>query len=306
MQESARSIERITVGDFDYERLEVRSDRLNRDVKLGRALPRGLRPEQVQGTLYVLHGGNGDDRQSIDAGLLELLPAELTAAWASQGLQLVFPWVGTSFLRSPASQGGEDWAGYFWSELLPLMEGGTRTSDDSRWMTGYSMGGQAALNVFLRQPGSFAGAGAFFPTLIAFDYTDPSQVEAFAARARVSEAYLKVLVDGFTSAFESLAHFSAHDPLALARGIDPRELAGKTLSFAVGSDDEFGLHEGAEVLSQVLTERGVAHSFECVGNGHHDLAFLQSRFVGLLQAVVGIAPGPLLRGSSETVVDLNA
>jgi S-formylglutathione hydrolase FrmB len=261
-------------GNFRYQRYRWLSKTLGREVTVGRAIPAQLESEtQLTGTVYLLHGGNGDDTQPT--GFLPLIPADA-------GLQIIMPWIGTSFLRHDSASSERSYDDYFLGEVLPWAETATGTSAMNRFIAGYSMGGQAALNTFFRRPELFSGVGAHFPTLIDFDYSHPEAVQSFAARARVVEPWLEILVGGFRTEFRSLSEFVSHDPITLARAIDPERVRGKKIYFDVGGADEFGLFEGARVLDQVLTERHIPHVFGEMPDGRHDAAFLGAQLGKLL------------------------
>jgi pimeloyl-ACP methyl ester carboxylesterase len=280
-----KTTESVQAGPFRYTRYSVQSQVLNREVQYGvlRFLGDDGAPAPAATTLYFLHGGNGDDRQTVDAGLPSLIPDDLLATLRARGLQIVLPFVGTSFLREHPSKRERSFSEFLKDELMPLAESGMSPAPGQRFIGGFSMGGKAALNFFLRNPSLFQGVGAHFPTLIDFDYSDSSQAKAFQERTGISQPYFDILIGGFKGEFESPAEFSRHDPIALLDEPGARSLFGKKIYFDVGSEDEFGLHEGASAFSRKLTRLDVPHAFEQVQGGKHDLAFLTDRFPKLMR-----------------------
>lgn len=260
---------------FRYVRESFHSTFLNGHVSCGIA----RFTEDVSQTIYVLHGGGGDDTQPIQVGFPGLLQGKLLERIQARQAQLVFPNIGRSFLRG-------DFSRYFFDEVIPFAEKDTKTTSETRWIAGYSMGGQAALNAFLRKPEFFAGAGASFPTLIAFDPFDPAQYAAYLERNSVQKPWSELLLADLRE-FSGGVEFAKHDPIALA-GADgmSRNLNGKKIFFDVGTLDEFGLQEGARSFARVLTAQGIAHRFDLVPGGRHDAAFLVSRFPVLLDALI--------------------
>ncbi|MCM2276780.1 MAG: esterase family protein [Oligoflexia bacterium] len=199
----------------------------------------------------------------------------------------MLPFVGKDFLRGGRGGNDADHGRYFMEEVIAAAEAGSGTSDSSRWIGGLSMGGMAALSVFLRHPARFCGVGAHFPTLVDFDFHNDSEVQGYARANGVPDGYRDLLISDLRAAFPSLGFFRENDPIALARALPEKALAGKTLCLDVGSGDEFGLHAGARVFHELLERRGIPHAFEVVEGGKHDAPFLVQRFPLLLDALLG-------------------
>jgi S-formylglutathione hydrolase FrmB len=147
------------------------------------------------------------------------------------------------------------------------------------------MGGQAALNGFLRKPDFFQGVAVHFPTLVCFDYAQAAEVDAFAKRCSVTDPYLKILVDEFQNEFVDRQDYLSHDPIALFRKMSAKEraiLAKKRIYIDVGTLDEFGLFEGCEAFHQELQNEGIAHRYENLPGGKHDGPFVFQQFPKLL------------------------
>ncbi|MGZ3691866.1 MAG: alpha/beta hydrolase-fold protein, partial [Pseudobdellovibrio sp.] len=170
-------IETRGVRNWNYERFNFQSTILNQEVQCGL-----LRPDskaEIQRTFYILHGGDGDDTQAVQAGLLPVLDDILTQG-SHKHVQIVFPYIGSSFLHNPPSLTSKSFSSYFLNEILPACEAGTTTQDRSRYLCGWSMGGQAALSMFIRAMDLFGGVGVHFPTLINSNYNDKGQQAAYA------------------------------------------------------------------------------------------------------------------------------
>lgn len=160
-------VEESQVNNWHYERFAFQSDILAKDLHCG--FLRRRPAAQITKTLYLLHGGGADDTQAVQAGLLPVLGTLLEH---HHDIQVVMPYIGSSFLHDHPNQKEKSFSKYFQEEILPTCEASTQTRADSRFLCGWSMGGQAALNMFLREAGKFAGVGVHFPTLVDFDYTD--------------------------------------------------------------------------------------------------------------------------------------
>jgi len=270
-------VENSAVKNWIYERYSFQSKILNQEFHCGLFRPNSTGP--IERTIYMLHGGDADDSQVVQAGLLPVL-AEILNAKSSTSTQLVFPFVGTSFLHEHPTMKTKSFSEYFMKELIPACENQTRA--EHRFLCGWSMGGQAALNMFMRAPGCFAGVGVHFPTLIGFDYSDKKQQEAYAHRQKVSEPMLNILVKEFQKEFVDLKDFANHDPLSLAKTQDAALWKEKKIYFDVGDADEFGLSEGALELHKTFKEKNVAHQFELVPEGKHDGYFIHAQISKML------------------------
>lgn len=270
-------IESAKIQSWNYERFQFQSKVLAQDFRFGVFHQAPL--EQVDTTLYLLHGGGADDTQAVQAGLLTILVDLLTP---HPYTQVVLPFVGNSFLHDHPTEDRKSFSKYFLNELLPLCEQGTKTESKSRYLSGWSMGGHAALNMFMRYPHQFAGAGAHFPTLIAFDYNHPKQAAEYAQRMNVTQDMMNILIGDLQREFVDKNDFAAHNPLELAKKAAANEWAQKKIYFDVGSNDDFGLQEGGQALSQILQQKNIPHHFESVPQGRHDAAFLHGQFSKLI------------------------
>lgn len=262
------------VNAWKYERFGFKSDILGQDLHCG-FLRREDSSSPITKTIYMLHGGNADDTQAAQAGLLPLL----TETLAQRSVQIVFPNIGTSFLHHHPTNKKKSFSEYFLNELVPAAEKGTSTNE--RLICGWSMGGQAALNMFARHSEHFAGVGAHFPTLIQFDYLNPTDGAAYAARMKVSAPMMEILIGEFKKEFTDLKDFYRHCPLTLARE-KASAWNGKKIYFDVGSEDEFGLSEGALVLHDILKAKKIEHYFKNIPQGKHDGAFIYTQIANLL------------------------
>jgi S-formylglutathione hydrolase FrmB len=280
-QNEPRLLEQLSAGPLSGGRYSVPSQILGTEYTYCRLTP----SDQPAETLYLLHGGSGDDRQFYETGLLGLIQGELAELFRKRNIQVVLPFIGKSFLHQHPREKQRSYSDSFFQELVPAIEAKTRTTASTRWVGGLSMGGQAALNVFMRKPELFQGVAAHFPTLVCFDYTKPDEVDAFSKRCSVTDPYLKILVDEFQGEFVDRQDYLSHDPIALFKKAsveERRALQKKRIYFDVGSLDEFGLFEGCEAFHRELQHEGIAHRFENVPNGKHDGPFVFHQFPKLL------------------------
>jgi esterase/lipase superfamily enzyme len=270
-------IEILKLKNWVYERHAFRSEILGQEFHCG--LFRRESKTKISKTFYLIHGGGADDAQPVQAGLLPVL-ADFLQGKAREDVQFIFPFVGNSFLHDHPTNKAKSFSDYFLKELVPSCS--EPTSPESRFLCGWSLGGQAALNMFLRSPSFFGGVGVHFPTLVKFDCNDLKQTADYARRLQVSEPMMSVLVSEFQKEFVDSKDFSNHDPLRLAQALGTGALRDKKIYFDVGEKDEFGLFEGASALHDILKQKNIVHQFEIVPQGKHDGPFIHVQISKML------------------------
>lgn len=273
-----KQIESVHIQNWHYERFQTTSKILGQEFHYGTF--RQSPAEKIDTTLYLLHGGGADDTQAAQAGLLPVL-ADLLKSHTTT--QVILPFIGNSFLHDHPTEKEKSYSQYFLQEIRPDCEQGTKTTNQSRYLSGWSMGGQAALNMFLRHTPLFAGVGVHFPTLITFDYNDTAQAQKYALRQNVAENMMGILVGEFQREFVNSKDYANHNPLELAKKATSSEWGQKKIYFDVGLADDFGLSEGAQALSQTLELKNIPHHFEAVPEGKHDAAFLHAQISKMIR-----------------------
>jgi len=276
-------IETVEVKNWIYERFIFQSSLLDKDVHCGFLRPKA--GQTITKTVYMFHGGDADDSQVAKAGLLPHL-SEILDQHSPENTLIVFPYIGKSFLHDHPTSKKKSFSDYFLKELMPVCEKGHQIQPENRLLCGWSMGGQAALNMFLRYPEKFSGIGVHFPTLIGFNYNDKMQKEAYALRQKVNETMMNILVGEFQKEFVDVSDFANHDPLHLVKQKAEQLGNKKKIYFDVGQDDEFGLSEGVQSLHDILSEKKVPHHYELVPQGKHDGAFIYGQLPKLLAYIL--------------------
>jgi S-formylglutathione hydrolase FrmB len=129
---------------------------------------------------------------------------------------------------------------------------------------GISMGGYAALRLAFEQPGFFRAVATHSAMLLeAIPSTDQG-----AGRWHMA---------AFNAVFGSPidpALWTANDPIALARKVDPK--AVPALYLDCGTEDRYGLFAGHRDLGAVLDERKIPHTLE-LAPGDHGYDFVRGR-----------------------------
>jgi S-formylglutathione hydrolase FrmB len=153
----------------------------------------------------------------------------------------------------------------------------TRRDRGGRAIGGLSMGGFGALMLAMRHPDLFSAA-ASHAGVDALLYLGPhpyapgdiTELTDAAQFGRFLGPVGEVLLGDFGT---DLTNWRAHDPATLAATLAPGALA---LYLDAGTEDELLLDDGAQYLHDLLTARGLAHTWH-LGPGHHDFAFVRSR-----------------------------
>lgn len=105
-------------------------------------------------TLFLLHGYSGCWRDWSEH-------MDLQALCDKTGWRIICP---DGFYRSwyldNANPAEMQWRTFFWEECWPLLDGKYGLAPSSTFITGLSMGGHGAMNIFLDHPERFRGAGS--------------------------------------------------------------------------------------------------------------------------------------------------
>ena len=133
-----------------------------------------------------------------------------------------------------------------------------------RALLGVSMGGYAALRIAFAHPELFAAVATHSAMLLEHIPSAPQ-----GARRGHMAAFHRVFADPID---ETL--WKQNDPLAWARRADAG--TAPALYLDCGAQDRYGLARGHRNLDRILSERGVAHTFE-LPPGDHGYEYVRSR-----------------------------
>src|ERR1700694_32795 len=132
MDHSHQLLETVSSGIFRGGHYSFQSQVLN----TGYSYIRLKLSERPHGTLYLLHGGSGDEKQLIETDVLGRIPAELAETLKKRNIQIVLPYIGKSFLHQHPTLPEHSYSDLFFNELLPAVEADTDTKASSRWIAG--------------------------------------------------------------------------------------------------------------------------------------------------------------------------
>lgn len=276
----------IQLDGFSYVRIQSMSVQLGRESFFGILKPDG--DLKIEGSLYFIHGGDGDDEQFLLAGLFDALTSDIRNVLKSRRIQIVLPSIGLSFLREDRENPKESYSDYFLKEVLPGAEAGTHTDSSTRFLMGISMGGHASLSLMFRQPEMFAGVGVLGAGIVDFSPYDSEASKAYQKATGIVDGYYKVLLDCFFGAFKTELEYFRHDPLRLLQALPVDSLKDKAICLDVGTQDEFGLCRGTEALSQALRDRGMPHCFEAVPGQGHNMDYVKGSLSRVMRYVLEV------------------
>jgi S-formylglutathione hydrolase FrmB len=172
-----------------------------------------------------------------------------------------------------------DYEDYIVKDLVAHVDATYATIRDrrARGIAGMSMGGFGALELAMRHTDLFSAA-ASHSGVDALLYLGPHPYEAGKAQITDDVSTWGVVVEPIGRWVRAIfgpdrANWEAHDPAVLAQKLAPGALA---LYLDCGTNDVFGLDAEAAYLHDVLTARGIAHSY-FIGPGRHDFTFWKPR-----------------------------
>lgn len=248
-------------------------------------LPADFDPSERLPLILHLHGA-----MSSAAKSLEMAKPVYDDAWASGGLPRAIvacattPTIGGFYIDQAD---GPKWETLIAKEF-PDMVADRFNTDDSRALIGTSMGGYGALKIAFRDPQRYVAVAAMCPAI--FPAEAASEVEE-RHRPSVLDALHRAMGDDDATYQKNSVYGILRSNLGLLRA------ANTAIFIDCGDSDEFGLHDGAEFLHQLLTELDVQHVFRSIaGAGHADSAASRRladalSFVGRQLAALGIKRG---------------
>jgi enterochelin esterase-like enzyme len=190
--------------------------------------------------LYMLHGASGDNAEWATIRIIDWADG-LIAGGQIPALIVVLPQGDFGYWVNHVNDGAR-WGDYVVEDLVRHLDTTYRTLPvaRARAVGGLSQGGHAALQLTFNHPEVFAVAGAHSPSL------------------RPDDGFLPWLGTG--------EEHARRDPISLARSLPISTLRRATLWLDVGTADQW--RPRVELLSEILTERGVAHELHRWPGGH--------------------------------------
>jgi S-formylglutathione hydrolase FrmB len=154
---------------------------------------------------------------------------------------------------------------------------------EGRGIAGLSMGGFGALTIAMRHADVFAAA-ASTSGLVSLGYGGPRPYDGLSSVRTLSPSEWGAGYPGRIAEHVKAIMgtdpqmWNSHDPVALAASLPQGRLA---LRIDCGDQDDFGFHDHAKHLHDVLQERNIEHEF-LMTRGRHDFRYWKARLPEML------------------------
>ena len=221
--------------------------------------------------LYLLHGLGENEQFLVRGGGLNLVE-DLWEQHQIGDFLIVTPAADSSFYIN-SHDGQVRYEDFVVEEFLPFIEHRyrTRRGRAARGVEGISMGGYGALHLAFRHPELFGSVSAHSAALIE---RLPEVRDSHAA----ATPRLRILGGVFGAPIDR-PFWERNNPLTLARTAN---LAGMTIYFDCGSEDDYGFEAGAAALDKELSARGIVHEFH-IYPGRHDWIYFAEHLPASLE-----------------------
>ena len=216
--------------------------------------------------LYFLHGLGDNEQTLFKTGGWNVIQ-DLHDQKKIVDFLVVAPEGKSSFYINSAD-GHVRYSDFFIREFIPYIEShySIRRERSARAISGVSMGGYGALRFAFAHPELFSSVSAQSAALI----TEPPQ----KLNADIQSAgQLGRLLSAVFGNPINVAHWNQNSPFVLAKQNRAR-LAGLSIYFNCGDEDEFGFEKGAEALHKQLQAEGIKHEFHLYPGNHSAAYFL--------------------------------
>jgi S-formylglutathione hydrolase FrmB len=203
--------------------------------------PKGYQPHKSFPTLYLLHGWSGDYSNWGARVPLQEVANKF-------GFVIVCPdgFYNSWYVNSSDPQGMQ-WRQFFDKELYPTIEARYRTTPDSTFITGLSMGGHGALNIFIDNPSRFRSAGSMSGVMD-------------LRRTSLSNTEVAKVLGPFTTENPRFYVESAIHRVEKLQG------SQKLLVISCGYEDVYSVH--SEELAQKCRRLNIPHAFLLTPGNH--------------------------------------
>jgi len=217
--------------------------------------------------LYYLHGLGDNEQTLFKSGGWNVI--EDLRQQGQIGSFLVVAPEGRSSFYINSADGRLRYSDFFLREFLPYIETrySIRRERSARGITGVSMGGYGALRFGFAHPELFSSVSAQSAAIIT---ASPQETTA----AMHSGTSLDRMLGAVFGDPIDVSHWEQNSLFVLARKNRLR-LAGLSIYFNCGREDEFGFEKGAAALDRQLQAEAIPHEFHLYP-GNHDSAYFLS------------------------------
>ena len=220
-------------------------DKLHCDDTIAVYSPKGMTKEKDIKTVFLLHGWSGNWKDWSKNMNIQKMSDQ--TGWRVITLDGFY----ASWYFDNADPEKMQWRTSFWTEMWPELNSRYGLKSDRTFITGLSMGGHGAMNVFLDHPDRFAGAGSMSGVL---------DLMATGNRFNICEILGK-------SSVEEISRYSAINRLEDLKKTP--HAADKLLVVTCGSEDREGLVNSASAFAEKCDRLGLKHIL-MLSPGAHD------------------------------------
>jgi S-formylglutathione hydrolase FrmB len=224
--------------------------------------------------LYFLHGLGENEQILFQAGGWDVIQ-DLRQQGKIMDFLVVSPEGKGSFFINSAD-GRVRYSDFLLHEFIPFIEAhySVRRERSGRAISGFSMGGYGALRLAFAHPELFSSVSAQSAALVT---ESPRQLNAeMHSGGELGKLLGRVFGDPI-----NVSHWDQNSPFALAKQ-NRAHIAGLSIYFNCGTQDEFGFEKGAEKLHQQLQSEGIKHEFHLYP-GHHSTTYFLAHLPEVLE-----------------------
>lgn len=208
--------------------------------------PAGKRNDKGIKTVFLLHGWSGNWKDWSENMDLQKMSDQT-------GWRVITPdGYYDSWYFDNADSRKMQWRTSFWTEMWPELDRRYGLDPDKTFITGLSMGGHGAMNIFLDHPERFAGAGSMSGVL-----------DLKASKS----AFIKICSILGKSPLEDMSGFSAINRLKAFKKTPGSE--NKLLVITCGSEDREALVNCSSAFAGKCDELGLKHILMLSPGGHN-------------------------------------
>lgn len=228
--------------------------------------------ERIFPVVFFLHG------QGSDAGSFgRLNGAQAIASLLDNEEFVVVSVTGESSGYMNWADGQSLWEDHLLHTVSDEISSSFRVSSERelRGLYGVSMGGLAALRIAMTHNDKFGCVASHFAAISPVDFDQQPEWQ------RTGFLAMEDFNDRYGNPFDS-SLWREVNPLHIASVSDLEELRSVKFYFDVGIDDALGFDDDNAALSQVLSEKGIPHTFS-LRSGGHDSEFIRANMGKAMQ-----------------------
>lgn len=223
---------------------------------------------QVKGSvskdvLYYLHGvGSSEYEWQNNAAL-----AKIYETWGANAPAVITISYGSFWLLSEKSEDTRGLFEHFIGNAMPWAEKVLKFTPEKRMLSGASMGGFNASQLYLKQPTMFTKVAMLCPAITSVSpYASKADVDAYIERTHATRSYVNRAIYLSQMYYPTEAAWAKADPVANANQVVNNTFPAALIT--IGNQDEYGFQEGAKALADAITAKGGSAQWSLVEGKH--------------------------------------